>query len=164
MTLKASIREFHSNIRFVVTVDGTTLKHGYRDYLYIASAVDGNVQIFPLAFGVGDGENEEAYTWFFHCFKEAYEEPDNLIFVTDMHKGIENALKVIYPNYYHRLCMYHISQNLKKKKFGLDNEILSAFYLAIKEYFPSRFEYYMTEFWIINVRVVEYLSKIEVER
>ena len=60
--------------------------------------------------------------------------------------------------------MYHISQNIKAKKFGQDNEILSAFYIAVKEYLPSRFEYYMTELGIINTRVVEYLSEIEVER
>ena len=61
-------------------------------------------------------------------------------------------------------CVYHISQNLKAKIFGQDNEILPAFYLATKEYLPSRFEYYMTELGIINIRVVEYLFEIEVER
>ena len=55
--------------------------------------------------------------------------------------------------------MDHISQ-----KFGQDNEILLAFYLVAKKYLPSRFEYYMIELGIINIRVVEYLSKIEVER
>ena len=164
MALGASIRGFRSSIRPVVVVDGTTLKHRYRGYLYIASAVDGNGQIFPLAFGVGDGENQEAYTWFFSCFREAYGEPDNLVFVSYRHKGIENALKVVYLNCYHGLCMYHISQNIKAKKFGQDNQILPAFYLAAKEYLPSRFEFYMTELGIINIRVVEYLSEIEVER
>ena len=43
-------------------VDGTTLKHEYSGYLYITSAVDGKGQIFPIAFGIGDGENEAAYT------------------------------------------------------------------------------------------------------
>ena len=121
MALGASIQGFRSSIKPVVAVDGTTLKYRYRDYLYIALAVDGNGQIFPLALGVGDGENQEAYTWFFCCFREAYGEPDNLVFVFDRHKGIENALKVVYPNCYHGLCMYHISQNLKAKKFGQDN-------------------------------------------
>ena len=87
-----------------------------------------------------------------------------MVFVSDRHKGIENALKVVYPNYYHGLCMYHISQNIKAKKFGQENQILSAFYLAAKKYLPSIFEYYMTELEIINIRVVEYLSEIEVER
>ena len=60
--------------------------------------------------------------------------------------------------------MYHISQNLKAKTFGQDNEILLTFYLAAKEYLPSKFDYYMTELGITNIRVVEYLSEIEVER
>ena len=60
--------------------------------------------------------------------------------------------------------MYHISQNIKAKKFGQDNEILPAFFLAAKEYLLSRFEYYIIELGIINIRVIKYLSEIEVER
>ena len=118
MALGASIRGFQSKIRPVIAIDGTTLKHRYRGYLYIAAAVDGNGQIYPLAFGVGDSENEKTYIWFFHYFREAYEEPNNLLFVFDRYKVIENTLKVVYPNSHYGLCMYHISQKLKVKKFG----------------------------------------------
>ena len=60
--------------------------------------------------------------------------------------------------------MYHINQNLKIKKFGQNIEILLTFYLVAKEYLSSKFEYYIIELGIINIRVVEYLSEIEIER
>ena len=96
MALGESIKGFASFIRTVVAVDGTTLKHNYIGYLNIASTIDGNGQIFPIAFGIGDEENEPAYTWFFQCFKECFGEIDNLVFVTHQYKGIENALKLVY--------------------------------------------------------------------
>ena len=95
MALGGSIKGFVSFIKPVVTVEGTTLEHKYNGYLYIASAIDGNGQIFPITFGIGDRENEAAYTWFFQCFKECFGEIDNLVFITDRHKGIENTLKVV---------------------------------------------------------------------
>ena len=164
MALGGSIKRFSSFIRPVVAVDGTTLKHKYSGYLYIASALDGNGQIFPIAFGIGDGENESAYTWFFQCFKECAGEIDNLVFVTDRHKGIENALKVVYPNNHHGLCMYHISQNLKAKKFAHNDSLLPPFYLAAKAYLPNKFDHYMDKLERVSIRVVHYLQKIDGER
>ncbi|XP_060672157.1 uncharacterized protein LOC107416658 isoform X3 [Ziziphus jujuba] len=52
MALGASIRGFQ-HMRRVVAVDGTTLKNRYRGLLYIASCLDGNNQIYPLAYGIG---------------------------------------------------------------------------------------------------------------
>ena len=89
MALGASIRGFQSSIRPVVAVDATTLKHKYSGHLFIAAAMDGNNQIYPLAFGICDGENEAAYIWFFTRFKETFGETENLVFVTDCHKAIE---------------------------------------------------------------------------
>ena len=87
-----------------------------------------------------------------------------MVFVTDQHKGIENALKVVYPNNYHDLCMYHISQNLKAKKFASNDMILPPFYLAAKTYFPNKFDHYMADLGSISIRSVEYLQEIDGER
>ena len=60
--------------------------------------------------------------------------------------------------------MYYISQNLKAKKFGHEDQVLLTFYLAAKSYLESRFEHYMCEMRNISTQAVEYLSEIEVER
>ena len=72
-------------------------------------------------------ENEVSYIWFFTKFKETFGETKNLVFVTDRHKAIENAFKVVYPNTQHGFCMYHISQIIKAKKFGPDSQIIPIF-------------------------------------
>ena len=54
-----------NKVRPVVAVDGTHLKGKYKGTLYVAACFDSNEQIFPLAFGIGDTENESLYTWFF---------------------------------------------------------------------------------------------------
>ena len=164
MALRGSIKRFSSFIRSVIAVDGTTLKHKYSMYLYIASALDGNVKKFSIAFGIGDGENESAYTWFFRCFKECVGEIDNLVFVINRHKGVENALKVVYPNNHHGLCMYHISQNLKAKKFAHNDSILPPFYLAAKAYLPNKFDHYMDQLECVSIKAVHYLQEIDGER
>lgn len=59
----ASIAGFHF-MRKVVVVDGTFLHGSYKGTLLRALAQDGNFQIFLLAFGVVDTENDESWRLF----------------------------------------------------------------------------------------------------
>lgn len=52
-------------LRKVIVIDETHTKDKYKSCLVAASGHDGNYQIFSLAFGVVDGENIGAWTWFF---------------------------------------------------------------------------------------------------
>ncbi|KAF3546275.1 hypothetical protein DY000_02005054 [Brassica cretica] len=47
-----SIRGFNRVIRRVIAVDGTFLKNKYKGVLLVATAVDGNSNLYPLAFGI----------------------------------------------------------------------------------------------------------------
>lgn len=64
MALGASVRGFQY-MRKVVIIDGAHLRGRYTGCLLTASAQDGNMQIFPLAFAVVDCENDKAWAWFF---------------------------------------------------------------------------------------------------
>ena len=48
----------------VIVIGGTSLKGRYGVFLLSACPQDGNFQIFPLAFGVVDSENDDACEWF----------------------------------------------------------------------------------------------------
>ena len=61
MALGQSIAGFNK-LRSVVAVDRTHLKEKYKGTLFVATCLHGNEQIYPLAFGVGDTENEQSYT------------------------------------------------------------------------------------------------------
>lgn len=60
MSLEQCIRGFRSAMRPLTLIDGTTLKARYEGKLVIATCQDANIQIYPLAFGIVDGENDIA--------------------------------------------------------------------------------------------------------
>ena len=50
--------------RLAVAIDETHFKGKYKGVLYVAVVMDGNEKIFPIAFGVGDLENDRGWKWF----------------------------------------------------------------------------------------------------
>ncbi|TXG64287.1 hypothetical protein EZV62_011281 [Acer yangbiense] len=58
--LTTCIDGFLSSIRLVISIDGTLLTSPYRGVLFVAVCMNGNEQIFHLAYGVGDSETNEA--------------------------------------------------------------------------------------------------------
>ena len=58
MIFGACIFDFCTCCRLAIVIDGTHLKEKYKGILFIATAMDGNDQIFPIAFGVGHLEND----------------------------------------------------------------------------------------------------------
>jgi len=87
----ASIAGFHY-MRRVVVVDGTFLHGSYKGTLLTALAQDGNFQIFPLAFGVVDTENDESWRWFFTHLKVVIPEATDLAIISDRHKSIGKGI------------------------------------------------------------------------
>ena len=58
--------------RPVISIDATRLKGKYRGVLFTAVCHDANQQNFPLTFGVGDSENNVAWTWFLKRVKDVF--------------------------------------------------------------------------------------------
>ncbi|KAL4017276.1 hypothetical protein IC575_024954 [Cucumis melo] len=83
MVVGACVRGFLNCIRPVIVMDGTFLKNKYRGQLIVAVCLDGNNQIYPLAFGVVDRETDDSIQWFLEKLKGAIGEVPNLGFVTD---------------------------------------------------------------------------------
>ncbi|KAK2662393.1 hypothetical protein Ddye_000967 [Dipteronia dyeriana] len=52
-----SIGGFRTFMCPVIAVDGTHLKGRFRGIMFVATAQDGNEQVYPIAFGYGDSEN-----------------------------------------------------------------------------------------------------------
>ena len=60
MAFDACIFGFRECCSPAITIDGTHLKEKYKEILFIATAMDGNDQIFPIAFGVGHFKNDRS--------------------------------------------------------------------------------------------------------
>ncbi|XP_060170969.1 uncharacterized protein LOC132601938 [Lycium barbarum] len=104
-------------LRPLIGVDGTFLKGRYKDQMLVALAQDSMKQFYPLAWVVVDKETTMTWTWFFECLKMSLELKDGLgvTFISDMQKGLVDAVKNTLPNSHHRYCVRHIEANWQKK-------------------------------------------------
>ncbi|XP_020250107.1 uncharacterized protein LOC109827508 [Asparagus officinalis] len=104
--------------RPLLSIDGTHLYGKYKGVLLVATGVDADGGLFPLAFVVVDVENTENWAWFFACIR--YHIPSvgtrPITFISDRMKGIPRALQRHFPPpHAHRYCLRHIRDNFKKK-------------------------------------------------
>nr|XP_016513637.1 PREDICTED: uncharacterized protein LOC107830547 [Nicotiana tabacum] len=81
-----------NHCRPVIDVDATFLKSKYRGVLMISVSKDVNNQIFPLAFGIAESENNNSYEWYFSELRNAIGSRDNLIFLSGRHQSIVHGI------------------------------------------------------------------------
>ena len=75
-------------MRRVIVIDGAHLKGKYLGCILTASCQDAYFQVFPLAFGVVDNENDAAWEWFFWVLSTAIPDSSKISFVSDRHSSI----------------------------------------------------------------------------
>ena len=96
-------------------MDATALHGRFKGQLVAATAVDGHNWMFPVAYGVLEGESEERWTWSLQNLRDLIGHPPGLAIHTDACKGLETAVEVVFPGVEHRECMRHLVQNFTKK-------------------------------------------------
>ncbi|XP_021813085.1 uncharacterized protein LOC110756023 [Prunus avium] len=152
------LERFKSSMRPVIAVDATHLKCKYKGVLFVATAFDGNRNIYPLAFGIGDLETDAAWEWFFTKLHCAIGDCSNLVVISDRNLSIENGLKRVFPEAAHGICFYHLKDNMKASfKLKKWDPILGFFVRAAKSYRLAEFNRYFS--MINNERVQTYLVR-----
>nr|XP_016506833.1 PREDICTED: uncharacterized protein LOC107824553 [Nicotiana tabacum] len=86
-----------NHCRSVIAIDATFLKSKYRGVLMISVSKDANNQIFPLAFGIAEFENNNSYEWYFSELHNVIASRDNLIIFSDMHQSIAHVIAKVFP-------------------------------------------------------------------
>ncbi|CAL8174677.1 unnamed protein product [Prunus armeniaca] len=158
MSIGACIRGFKRSMHPVIAVDATHLKCKYKGVLFVATAFDGNRNIYPLAFGIGDLETDAAWEWFFTKLHCAIGDCSNLVVISDRNLSIENGLKRVFPEAAHGVCFYHLKGNMKASfKLKKRDPILGFFVRAAKSYRLAEFNRYFS--MINNERVQTYLVR-----
>ncbi|XP_062103044.1 uncharacterized protein LOC133814042 [Humulus lupulus] len=66
-------------LRSIIAVDGTFLKNAHGGSLFSASTLDSNNNIFVLAFGIANSENDNSWLWFFSKLRDTYGEHKGMI-------------------------------------------------------------------------------------
>jgi zinc finger SWIM domain-containing protein 3 len=57
-------------------------------------------------------ETSESYVWMLQTFSEAMSQKHLISVITDGDLAIQKAIRVVWPNSNHRLCIWHIKQNI----------------------------------------------------
>ena len=83
MAFDACIFDFRECCRPAIVIDGTRLKRKYKGILFIATTMDGNDQIFPIAFRVGHLENDRCWTRFLTELHNVIGYPRDMIIISD---------------------------------------------------------------------------------
>nr|XP_009779427.1 PREDICTED: uncharacterized protein LOC104228640 [Nicotiana sylvestris] len=154
--------ELLSSYLLVIAVDATFLKSKFRGVLVISVSKDTNNQIFPLAFRIAESENNNSYEWYFSQLRNAIGSRENLIFLSNRHQAIAYGNAKVYPESHHEICIYHLEQNLKRRK--VKSEVIKLFQSAARVYRRKEFDLYMSDIAKVDKKTYDYLMEEPPER
>ncbi|KAL1192056.1 hypothetical protein V5N11_029955 [Cardamine amara subsp. amara] len=155
-----SIRGFNKSIRKVIVVDGTFLKNKYKGVLLVATTVDGNSNLYPIAFGIADSENDRSWEWFLTQLKNGIKDDEGLAFVSDRHQSICKSIGIVYPLAKHGICIHHLINNVITYYKGKSLAGLVA--KASKAYRVAEFEIRFKQICDISPAIGGYLKEANV--
>ena len=115
--LRPCIDGFLEGCRTYLAIDSTTLHGRCNGHLGAATAIDGHNWMYPVAFGFIDGETTDNWTWFMTHLHKAIGDLPVLAISSDACKGLEKAVKDVFPQAEQRECFRHLMQNFIKR-FG----------------------------------------------
>ncbi|XP_038891658.1 uncharacterized protein LOC120081052 [Benincasa hispida] len=161
MAFGLCIKGFLNCIHPVIVVDEIYLHEKYKGMLLIATYIDDNNNIFPIAFNIVDGENDASWTWFMIHLKALVGDISNLVIISNRHISIAKVASSIFSDAFHALYIYHIQNNLIGKFKNKD--IIPHFYLAVKTYRMSEFQMSWAKLHQYP-RVMTYLEEVRLQR
>lgn len=94
-----------------ICFDTTYKTNGYKMMCAPFAGVNNHGQTVLFGCGLLANETTESFVWLFNTFMEAMEGKKPGTIFTDEAKAIANAIKVVFPDSSHRLCLWHIKQN-----------------------------------------------------
>ena len=151
--LKPCIDGFLEGCRPYLSIDSTALNGRWNGHLASAVAVDGHNWMYPLAFGFIASEIEDNWTWFMTQLKKAIGDPPLLAVCTDACKGLENAVKRVFPKAEQRECFLHLMKIFQKKFRGF-----GRMYPAARAYDQDIFFEHMAAIKCESQEVVKWLT------
>ncbi|KAI0495495.1 hypothetical protein KFK09_021796 [Dendrobium nobile] len=116
VSFKVCVDGFLFGCRPLISLDACHLKSNYLGVLLSANSVDGNNGLFTIAYAVVEAESKHSWSWFLKNMGETIgTNLSTLSFISDMEKGLGEAIREIYPQAEHRICIRHFWKNIKKK-------------------------------------------------
>ncbi|XP_010229792.1 uncharacterized protein LOC104582142 [Brachypodium distachyon] len=140
MAMKPCLDGFKAECRPYLSIDSTALNEKWNGQLAAAIAIDGNNWMFPVAMGLFQSETEANWTWFMTQLYISLGHMNPLAICTDASKGLENAVKTVFPHAKRRECFVHLWFNLVKMFQG---KVFGRMWPAARAYRQDTFKYHM---------------------
>ncbi|MQM09807.1 hypothetical protein Taro_042687 [Colocasia esculenta] len=110
---------FEVGCRPMLFLDGTHIKqHRVQWVILAASALNGNNELFTVAYSIADSETYDNWVWFLQNLKKALLSDRRIAFLSDRGKGLKEAILDIFPNDHHGYYFQHIMQNFNDQCAG----------------------------------------------
>ncbi|XP_041999717.1 uncharacterized protein LOC121749194 [Salvia splendens] len=152
---KPGINGFLNGCKPYLSVDATALNGRWNGQLASATALDDHNWIFPVAFGLFESETNEERIWFMEQLKREIGSSPHLAICSDTCKGLENAVKAVFPLVEHRECFFQLMKNFSKRFQG---PIFGHMYPAARTFCPIYHEHLMHKMYEANDRVQPFLE------
>ncbi|XP_019242557.1 PREDICTED: uncharacterized protein LOC109222689, partial [Nicotiana attenuata] len=112
-----------AGLRPLIGLDGTFLKGKCKGILLVAMAQDSVKYFYPsLAWAVVDKETGRTWKWFMELLRNSLELEDGegVTFMSDLQKGLLEAVSNVLPKANHRWCARNIEANWSKNWRGIE--------------------------------------------
>ncbi|XP_060179076.1 uncharacterized protein LOC132609216 isoform X2 [Lycium barbarum] len=108
---------FRAGLRPFIGLDGTFLKGKAKGQILTVVAQDSMNHFYPIAWAVVDKETKATWLWFLELLGKSlnFNNGEGITLVSDMQKGLIEAVQQALPAALHRFCVKHIKANWRKK-------------------------------------------------
>jgi hypothetical protein len=154
IALKPCIHGFLNGCRPCINIDSTHLNDKWNGQLAVVTTLDGHNWMFPVAYGFIESKNGDNWTWFMNQVKKAIWDPPVLAVCTDPCKGLENAVKNVFPQAEQREFFRHIWNNFKKYFHG---DVFGRLWSAARAYRMEEYQHHMAKVFEASKKVYPYL-------
>lgn len=155
--LKACIDGFLGGCRSYISIDSTALNGQWNGHMPAANAIDGQNWMFPLAFDFFYSETKDNWTWFMQQLAQTIGPMDNLAICTYACKGLEAAVKEVFPLAEYRECFRHLMENMKKNFHG--SVYAKHMWPTATAYLPDKHKYLLAKVTTPSPNVEKWLEE-----
>ena len=163
MSLYASLHGFEHGCCPLLLLDRICLKVNNQWKVLAAASVDGNNDIFPVAFATVEDETPDSWHWFLVQLKYAITAYHKITIVSPRRKGLDESVPKVFVDSYHSYSISHLIVDLKAelKKVSLSDQlkqaVIDGFKGAAQAYLVEDFHAYMDKISNISKDVTQWI-------
>jgi hypothetical protein len=156
MALKPCIDDFKAGCHLYLSIDSSFLTGKWNGQLAACNALDGHNWMFPVAIVLFQSETKASWTWFMMQLKTCIGPVSPLAVHTNACKGLENAVKTVFPHAEQRKCFGHMWMNVIKNFKGDD---YGRLWPAARSYTKQTHSYHLGKIMAVDITFAPWMNQ-----